>query len=62
MRWGSTRVQELIAGRSCFAGPKDAVTPPRSGGRTVDVLYVPTDDGPKRREVYRFVVFAHGRA
>ena len=68
--WGSTRLLELIAGRSCWArlwakeraGPKDAVTPPRSGGRTVDVLYVPIDDGPERREVYRFVVFAHGRA
>ena len=67
--WGSTRLLELIADRSCWArlwakecaGPKDAVAPPRSGGRTVDVLYVPIDDGPER-EVYRFVVFAHRRA
>ena len=61
---------EFIAGRSCWAwlrakeraGPKDAVTPPWSGGHTVDVLYVPVDDGPERCEVDRFVVFAHGRA
>ena len=68
--WGSTRMLEFIAGRSCWArlwakeraGPKDAVTPPRSGGRTVDVLYVPVDDGPERCEVDRFAVFAHRRA
>ena len=61
---------EFIAGWSCWArlrakeraGPKDAVTPPWSGGRTVGVLYVPVDDGPGRCEADRFVVFAHGRA
>ena len=70
MWWGSTRLLGLIAGRPCWprlwakerAGPKDAVTPPRNGGRTVDVLYVSIDDGPERREVHHFVVFAHGRA
>jgi hypothetical protein len=68
--WGLTRKLEFIAGRSCWArlrakeraGPKDAVAPPWSGGRTVDVLYVPVDDRPERCEVGRFVVFAHGRA
>ena len=50
--WGLTRKLEFIAGRSCWArlrakeraGPKGAVAPPWSGGRTVDVLYVPVDD------------------
>ena len=49
--WGPTRVLECIVGRSCWAwlrakecaGFKDAVTPPRSGGRTVDILYAPVD-------------------
>ena len=70
MWWGLTRKLEFIAGRSCWAqlwvkeraGPKDAVAPPWSGGRTVDVLYVPVDDRPERCEVGRFVVFAHGRS
>ena len=68
--WGLTRKLEFVAGRSCWArlrakeraGPKDAVASPWSGGRTVDVLYVPVDDRPECCEVGRFVVFAHGRA
>ena len=68
--WGATRMLECTVGRSCWArlrakeraGPKGAVTPPWSGGRTVDVLYVPVNDGPERCEVDHFVVFTHGRA
>ena len=68
--WGPTRMLECIVGRSCWAwlrakeraGPKGAVTPPWSGGRTVGILHVPVDDRPERCEVDRFVVFAHGRA
>ena len=61
---GLTRKVEFVAGRSCWAwrrakervGPKGTMAPPWSGGRTLDVLYVPVDDRPERCEVGRFVV------
>ena len=59
-----------IVGRLCWVrlrakervGPKDAVTPPRNGGRTVNILHISAVDGPECCEVDRFVVFVHGRA
>ena len=68
--WGPTRMLVCIVGRLCLVrfrakervGPKDAVPPPWSGGRTVDILYISVVDGPECCEVDRFVVFAHGRA
>ena len=53
--WVRLRVKEYV-------GSKDAVAPPWSGGRTVDILYISVVDGPSRCEVDRVVVFEHGRA